>query len=137
MIAIQVHKRKVRIDGKSRVFTAKQGWHEINAKKYFFRSNWEKQYAYYLEWLRNNNVIKAWEHEPEVFWFNEIKRGVRSYCPDFKITNPDGSHYWVEVKGYMDAKSKTKIRRFRKYYPQEKLVIIDKEWFEKNYGKKS
>lgn len=74
-------------------------------------------------------IIKGWEHEPKCFWFNEIKRGTRSYLPDFKVSLHDGSHYWVEVKGYFDSKSLTKIKRFRKYYPQEKLVVVSKEWF--------
>lgn len=76
-------------------------------------------------------IIKAWEHEPKTFWFNEIKRGTRSYLPDFKVTVPDGSHYWVEVKGYFDSKSLTKIKRFNKYYPQERLLVVSKEWFDK------
>lgn len=76
-------------------------------------------------------IIKTWEHEPQIFWFNEIKRGTRSYLPDFKVTLSDGSHYWVEVKGYFDSKSLTKIKRFHKYYPGEKLIVVSKEWFNK------
>jgi hypothetical protein len=77
-------------------------------------------------------VIKEWEHEPKTFWFEEIKRGTRSYLPDFKVTYWDGNHEWIEVKGYFDRKSLTKIKRFRKYYPQEILRIIDSEWFKAN-----
>ena len=73
-----------------------------------------------------------WEHEPSTFWFENIKRGVRSYLPDFRVWNVDGTHYWVEVKGYMDSKSKTKIKRFKKYYPNEPIYIVDKEWFRKH-----
>jgi hypothetical protein len=116
-------------------YTAQQSWREIDGKKIFFRSNWEFKFALYLQMLKEHKAIQDWEHEPQTFWFNEIKRGVRSYLPDFKVFNLDGSHYWVEVKGYMDARSKTKIRRFRKYYPQEQLIVIDQEWFEKNDGK--
>ncbi len=74
-------------------------------------------------------IIKEWEHEPQTFWFEEIRRGTRSYLPDFKITLANKSHYWVEVKGYFDRKSLTKIKRFRKYYPEEDLRIVDGEWF--------
>ena len=42
----------------------------------------------------------------------------------------DGFQYWIEVKGYMDAKSATKIKRFRKYYPGELLEVVEKDWFE-------
>jgi hypothetical protein len=88
-------------------------------------------FAKYLEFLKGKNQIKEWLFEPQTFWFNAIKRGVRSYMPDFKVIRNDGSHYWVEVKGYMDAKSQTKIKRFHKYYPEEKLHVITAEWFKK------
>ena len=86
----------------------------------------ELGYARKLEMLKSTGAIKDFEHEPRVFWFLEIKRGIRCYLPDFRVDNLDGSSHWVEVKGYMDAKSKTKINRFRKYYPEEKLVVVTK-----------
>jgi hypothetical protein len=85
--------------------------------------------------LKEQKQIEEWEHEPQTFWFEEIKRGTRSYLPDFKITRFEGSHYWVEIKGYLDSKSLTKIKRFRKYYPQEELIVLGKEWFAKNFTK--
>lgn len=82
--------------------------------------------------MKEKGLINDWEHEPKTFWFETIKRGVRSYLPDFKVHNPDGTHYWIEVKGYMDQRSRTKIKRFAKYYPDERLVVYDKEWLKKN-----
>lgn len=112
--------------------TSKAGWLTIAGKPIYFRSKWESQYAHHLEFLKTQGIITSWEHEPHTFWFESIKRGVRSYLPDFKVTQPDGSHYWVEVKGYMDSKSLTKIKRLKKYYPNEKIYIADKAWFQKN-----
>lgn len=106
-----------------------QEWKEINGKRYFFRSRWEANYACYLEWRKNSGFIKDWLHEPKTFWFMEIKRGVRSYLPDFQVFKTTGDHYWVEVKGFYDARSLTKIKRFKKYYPDETLNLVDKEWF--------
>jgi hypothetical protein len=117
---------------KSRKFKAHQGWREIDGRQIYFRSDWEYKFAKYLQLHKQSNVIQDWEHEPQTFWFDAIRRGTRSYLPDFKVLNPDGTHYWAEVKGYMDAKSRTKIKRFRKYYPNEQLVVIDGEWFKKN-----
>jgi hypothetical protein len=88
----------------------KQGWVTVGGKKHYFRSWWEVDYACYLNILRKYKRIKEWEYEPQTFWFEKIKRGTRSYLPDFRITDQDGSQYFVEVKGYMDAKSKTKLR---------------------------
>lgn len=78
----------------------------------------------YLQTLMDKKLFRKWEYEPKIFYFEEIKRGTRSYTPDFKITHLDGTHHWVETKGYMDAKSKTKIKRFEKYYPSEKLTLV-------------
>lgn len=103
----------------------KQQWAEINGVKKFYRSRWELNYAYYLEWLRLNNQIKSWEHEPETFWFEGVKRGCMSYLPDFKVTENDGTICYHEVKGWMDDRSKTKLRRMAKYHPSVKMVLID------------
>lgn len=102
----------------------KQGWREIGGKKKYFRSLWEANYARYLEFLKQHNQIKDWEHEPDTFWFNNIKRGCRSYLPDFKIINNNGSIEYHEVKGWYDERSKTKIKRMAKYYPDVKLIVI-------------
>jgi Protein of unknown function (DUF1064) len=128
---VQVYKKKIRIGRKRRVFKAHQCWHEIDDRRIFFRSEWEYKFAKYLQKLKESESIAEWEHEPKTFWFEEIKRGTRSYLPDFRVTNLDGTHYWVEVKGYMDAKSRTKIRRFRKYYPEEQLYVLGEDWFKK------
>ncbi len=113
-------------------YPSNQGWKVVGERRIYFRSLWEVTYANYLQSLKGMKIISEWEYEPKTFWFLEIKRGCRSYKPDFRITNLDGSHYWVEVKGFMDSKSKTKIKRMSKYYPDEKLVIVDKTWFVKN-----
>jgi len=108
-----------------------QGYRHVGDRNIYFRSNWEYRYALYLQFLKEQGVIQEWEHEPKTFWFELIKRGVRSYLPDFKIIKDDGTHYWVEVKGYMDSKSKTKLKRFKKYYPEEQLFLADESWFKK------
>lgn len=112
-----------------------QGWRKIGGIKHYMRSVWESNYARYLQWQLERGDIIGWLHEPETFWFLNIKRGVRSYLPDFKVLRRDGTRYWVEVKGYMDAKSKTKIKRFKKYYPNEELLIVDGKWFAHNNAK--
>ena len=108
------------------------GWREINGKKIYMRSRFEHNYGVYLEFLRKNGSISAWEHEPKTFWFQGIKRGTCSYKPDFEVTENDGRKIWVEVKGYYSKKDFTKIKRFNKYFPKEKIIIIDSEWFKRN-----
>jgi hypothetical protein len=122
----------VKVQTSKRPVSAKASWRVIGGRRIYFRSGWEVKVALYLQMLLEGLKIRNWEHEPRTFWFEEIKRGVRSYKPDFKITQLDGTHYWVEVKGYMDKKSATKIKRFKKYYPNEELVVLDAKWFARN-----
>lgn len=102
----------------------KAGWREIGGKRNYYRSRWEANYARYLEWLKQRAEIADWQHEPETFWFEAIKRGVRSYLPDFRVWEKDGSTALHEVKGWMDARSKTTLKRMAKYHPQERVIVI-------------
>lgn len=81
------------------------------------RSNWEANVAR----IYNAYEVK-FEFEPKVFSF-PIKRGTKGYTPDFYLPKQDE---WLEIKGYLDDKSKIKLKRFKRYYPQEfeKLTFI-------------
>jgi len=103
----------------------KAGWREIGGVRKYFRSRWEANYARYLEFLRQTGNIRSWEHEPETFWFEGVRRGSCSYLPDFRVGNNDGSKEYHEVKGWMDARSATKLRRMKKYHPTVVVVLID------------
>lgn len=87
----------------------------------FFRSRYEANYARYL-----NFTNQLWEYEKKTFWFDKIKRGVRSYTPDFYLPQTNEFH---EVKGWMDKKSQTKLKRMKKYFPEVKIVVIDGGFF--------
>lgn len=104
----------------------KGGWREIGGINKYYRSRWEANYARYLEWLKQKGEIADWKHEPTTFWFENIKRGVRSYLPDFLVTENNGKQVYHEVKGWMDPKSKTKLKRMKKYYPKVEVLLIDK-----------
>jgi len=105
--------------------TWKCGWREVGGQKFFARSRWEANIARYFEFQKTHGKILAWKHEPKTFWFEKIKRGVRSYKPDFLITRPDGTEYYCEVKGWMDSRSRTTIKRMRIYFPEVTLDVID------------
>lgn len=102
----------------------KAGWREIGEKRNYYRSRWEANYARYLQWLKERGEIADWQHEPETFWFENIKRGVRSYLPDFRVFEKDGTSNLHEVKGWMDSRSKTTLRRMAKYHPQETVIVV-------------
>ena len=109
-----------------------KGWYEIDGKRMYLKSNWEKRYALYLDFMKKHKHIVDWQYEPDTFWFDGIKRGTNNYKPDFKVEFPSGNFEYYEVKGYMDSKSLTKIKRMAKYHPNIKLSVIDKAWFTNN-----
>ena len=101
------------------------GWREIGDRRIYFRSRWEANYARYLDWLRARGDIEEWEYEPVTFWFEKIRRGVRSYKPDFRVREKNGAVVFHEVKGWMDARSRTALKRMAKYYPEETVILIE------------
>ncbi len=105
----------------------KRGWYDINGKKMFFRSKWEANYALYLDFLIKQKQIEKWKYEKKVFIFEKIKFGTRSYRPDFEVHNLDKTITYHEVKGWMNSRSKIQLKRMAKYYPDIKLLIIDKD----------
>ena len=115
--------------------TWRGGWREIGGKRNYYRSRWEANYARFLQWLKERGVIAEWEHEPEVFWFEAIRRGTRSYLPDFRVTETNGDIVYHEVKGWMDPRSKTKINRMKIYHPKVRLLVIDGPKYWSIYGK--
>lgn len=105
--------------------SCKAGWRDIGARRIYFRSRWEANYARYLQWLKDIGHIREWEYEPQTFWFEGIKRGARSYLPDFRVTENSGSVTYHEVKGWMDDRSRTCLKRMRIYHPNVRMLLID------------
>lgn len=111
----------------SNVNKVNSGWFPKDGKFLFMRSSWELNYAHYLNFLVQQRKISKWEYEVDTFWFDKIKRGVTSYKPDFKVYNVDNTIEYHEVKGHMDNKSITKLKRMKLYHPTIKIVLIDKD----------
>lgn len=89
-----------------------------------FRSSWERNYARYLNNRISKGEIRKWEYEPHTFVFHGVSRGAVCYLPDFRLTYPDGSIEFVEVKGRETSKDRTKWKRMAKFYPQVKLTVV-------------
>jgi hypothetical protein len=87
----------------------------------YFRSSYEANYARYLNWAKI-----PWEYETKTFRFEGITRGTMSYTPDFFLPAKNVYH---EVKGWMDAKSRVKLARMARYFPDVKVVVIGADWF--------
>jgi hypothetical protein len=90
-----------------------------------FRSSWEANYARYLNFLKSTGKVQGWKYESKTFWFEKIKRGCRSWKPDFEVVLPSGEIEYHEVKGWMYPRSKTALKRMRIYHPDVGVVLID------------
>ena len=112
-----------------------QKWVEISDKRIFARSKWEANQARFLQFMKEQGLITYWTHEPRTWYFDGLKRGTNNYKPDFEITHNTGEFEVHEVKGYMDSKSATKLKRMGIYYPFVKVRVIDSEWFKNNNKK--
>lgn len=109
-----------------------RGKHEVTiaGHTYVFKSTWEVEIAKQLQLLTDNGFISKWGYETKHFEFKDIQRGIRSYCPDFEVTLPNGDTFYIEVKGWKMFTSMKRIQMFSERYPNVKLYLID----EKEYG---
>lgn len=94
----------------------KSGWKED--LQVSVRSGWESNFLRYLNFLE-----KSWEYEPKTFIFKDEIRGARAYMPDIYLPK---ENIWIEIKGWMSSKDRSKIRKFKKFYPEEfkKLQMV-------------
>ena len=107
----------------------------------FFRSRMEANYARYLEQLlvREDSPVVGWLYEPCRFSFQfevssdgEIKQRYRAnfdYIPDFLVIFEDGHHLFLEVKGVMDNKSRVKLNRMKKHFPEIHVELVEKKQY--------
>lgn len=100
------------LDGKP-VAKSSKGRTKIGKRKdlgIFMRSGWEANVARFFKHEGSNYM-----YEPKNFMFEKFKHGTVSYVPDFLINGDT----WVEVKGMLKGSDKTRIRRFKKFFPEE------------------
>ena len=112
-----------------------KGWVEIDGKKMYLKSNWERRYCLYLSLMLKHKYVVDYQYEPETFWFQGILRGTNNYKPDFRVEFPSGKIEYFEVKGYETSKDRTKYKRMKKYHPNVVLNVVDGKWFKANGSK--
>lgn len=104
----------------------KSGWYGFEDKRIYMRSKEECNWGRILDILKRAGEIKDWDYEFKTFWFEKIKRGTRSYKPDFMIIENDGSKKYQEYKGWLTQHDITRFRRMVKYYPDEIVELVMK-----------
>lgn len=106
-------------------------------------SNYEYNYALYLDHLYQKGTIAGWVRNQTKFGFSkEVEaRGKKqqSCIPDFIIFLPDGTYEIHEVKGWMNERSEAILDQFRKDYSGLTIKIITKDdilSLQRNFGDK-
>lgn len=104
-----------------------RGYRVIDRKRICFANRMEANYYRYLLWLKKKKSIANFEFQPSPFDFRPfgVDQGIVTYRPDFLVLQFDGFCYYVETKGHMNASSKTKLNRMRKYYPSITLEVVN------------
>lgn len=110
-------------------YSRAQGGRRADLDDRYFRSAWEANFARYLNWLKLQAQIESWEYEPQTFVFHGVTRNPLTYTPDFRVVEAGGEVIFYEVKGWMDSKSKSKLQRMAKFYPDVKIIVIDEDQY--------
>ncbi len=96
---------------------------DIDKTTYFY-SRWEANFARLLNYWEIE-----WVHQPKVF-----DLGTQKYTPDFYLPQYD---IYIEIKNFLWNYSRIRDEKFRKLYPNKKLILLLKEdylKFEKRYS---
>lgn len=104
----------------NKYYNIQNGWEVIGEQKIYCRSSYERDCAYYFEYLRRTGQITKWTHE--AFKINFPIKNAKNYVPDFVLYNIiDGAEKMVkivEVKGKIEQSDITKIKRLKRYFPE-------------------
>lgn len=119
---------RIKVEGENPYSRTKSGKRK-DLDNQFFRSATEANYARFLRFIKID-----YTYEKKTFEFKMIKRGTMIYTPDFYLPS---DNIYIEVKGWLDPKSITKLKRFKKYYPDEfgKLRIVKQSLTRKDKAK--
>jgi len=98
-------------------YPAKEGLR--NDLQIYFKSKMEANVFRWLKTLKYDQV----EYEPELFYFEKNKFGIKGYIPDFKVSYGKKFHY-IEVKGFFEKSDYQKAWLVRRDYSWIKIYFI-------------
>jgi hypothetical protein len=104
----------------------KSKWYEVAGQK--CQGTWERNVALKLEEL-DITWVKLKTHKDILEY--EMDGTIRSYTPDFYLPT---YNVYLEVKGYWWGRDREKMDIVIKTYPDKKIVILEKEQYEKFLG---
>jgi len=116
--------KTVKVTAAANYARTKKGVRKDVHPTYYFKSATEANFARILEY---HNI--KWSYEERAFTFDGYKNKPYIYIIDFQILGKPQTKKkdlldklgdrFIEVKGYMNAQSRNKLRRYKKHYPEE------------------
>lgn len=86
----------------------------------------EAAHAQRLDLLKRGGKIHGWRRgRPIVLVEGETRRKTIRYCPDFLVTNLDGTTVAIDVKGVVTREFRMKAILWEKKFPRTPLMIVD------------
>lgn len=98
-------------------------WFEVAGQK--VQGTWEKNIAEFLE--KQNIKWEKIKTNRHTFTYI-LENKTRSYSPDFYL---EDYNLYLEIKGYWWGNDKNKMAAIAIKYPDTKIVVIEKEQYEK------
>ena len=89
-----------------------------------YHSKKEANYAFKLDLLIQAGELKGVERQVRIPLHAVGGKKVGYYIVDFKVTRPDNTVYYVEVKGFWTPLAKWKVKHFELEYPELELIIV-------------
>jgi len=86
----------------------------ISYKDIKIQGSYEYRTCLILDKWEELKKISKWEYTNDRFRYVGIDGNIHNYLMDFKIWNPDGTFYYLEVKGYQKPNDKLKWDAVRK-----------------------
>jgi len=98
----------------------------IGGQECHFRSKGEYNLALYFDFLQGQGEIVGWAYESEVCqkYFRDELKGAKTWLIDFAVQMPNSEIVYWEYKGWLQGRDITKFRRFAKYYPDDKVILV-------------
>lgn len=100
----------------------------IEGKKYVFDSLFEGHWFLYQQFLKEQKQIRSWVFHPVCWDFFQF--GYRNkpyeYTPDGLIIENDGTEIYQELKGHIETKDVSRLRRASDHYGARFDLVMQK-----------
>ena len=93
----------------------------VGDRSIYFYSKEEANYAFYLEFLKVNELIENWRYQPCHFDLAPSRFYPNAYIPDFQVLEVDGRSFFIEIT---NALTPHFVSAMRREHPAVEIKVI-------------